>query len=159
VGVVRLTRSELGGAGGIRGGWIAEVEVVAREFTILIDGDCPLCRAEGRLLRRMDGGRGRLDLVDIAAEGFDAGAYGTTQDRVMGEIHGVGEDGALVTGMEVFRRAYAAVGWGWLLAPTGWPVLRRVFDALYRWFARNRLRLTGRGGAACAGSCGVSGQR
>lgn len=123
------------------------------EFTILIDGQCPLCRAEGAMLRRMDRGRGRLRLLDIAEPGFDAGAYGRTHDEVMGRIHGVTSDGRIVEGMEVFRRAYRAVGWGWLLAPTAWPVVRPVFDVLYRWFARNRLRLTGR---SCeGGSCAV----
>jgi len=113
------------------------------EFTILIDGECPLCRHEANLLRRLDRGRGRLRLVDIASSDFDAAAYGTTFDHVMGSIHGVKPDGSLVTGMEVFRRAYAAVGWGWLWAPTGWPVVKPILDAAYRWFAKRRLVLTG----------------
>ena len=118
---------------------------------ILIDYDCPLCRAEAGFLERLDGGRGRLRCVDITGESFDPGAYGATQSEVMGTIHGVTSDGNLVTGMEVFRRAYAAVGWGWLWAPTGWPGLKWAFDAGYRWFARHRLRLTGRKGEACDG--------
>jgi predicted DCC family thiol-disulfide oxidoreductase YuxK len=73
----------------------------------------------------------------------------------MGEIHGVTIDGRLVKGVEVFRRAYAAVGWGWMLAPTAWPGLRWVSDAVYRWFAKNRLRLTGRRGACEGGRCRV----
>lgn len=110
-------------------------------LTVLIDGACPLCRREAALLTRLDKGRGRLRMEDIAREGFEPAAYGRTMDELMGEIHGVAPDGALVTGMEVFRRAYRAVGWGWLLAPTGWPLLRPAFDAMYRWFARNRMRL------------------
>lgn len=131
------------------------------EFTILIDGDCPLCRAEAGLLRRMDRGRGRLRLIDIAAADFDPGAYGTTMDAVMGTIHGVVADrpapANLVTGMEVFRRAYRAVGWGWVMAPTGWPLVRPLADRVYRWFARNRLRITGRGadGSCTPGRCRV----
>ena len=65
----------------------------------------------------------------------------------MARIHGVLADGTVIEGMEVFRRAYGAVGLGWLLAPTAWPGLRALADAGYRWFARNRLRLTGRGNA------------
>lgn len=127
------------------------------EFTILIDGACPLCRAEGAMLRRMDRGRERLRLIDIADPGFDASELGRTLDEVMGRIHGVTRDGRVVEGMDVFRRAYRAVGFGWLLAPTGWPLLRPAFDALYRWFARNRLLLTGR---ACEdGTCAVSVRR
>lgn len=116
-------------------------------LTLLIDGACPLCRREADLLRRLDDDRKRLAFVDITAPDFDAARYGRTQAEVMGQIHAVAPDGTLVTGMEVFRRAYAAVGWGWLIAPTGWPWLRPLVDTAYRWFARNRLRLTGR--AAC----------
>jgi predicted DCC family thiol-disulfide oxidoreductase YuxK len=109
----------------------------------LYDGGCPLCRREARLLRRLDRGRGRLILKDIAAKGFDPGTYGRSMSELMAEIHGVLPDGRLVKGMEVFRRAYAAVGLPWLLAPTGWPIIRGLADRAYRWFARNRLRLTG----------------
>lgn len=127
--------------------------MAAQPFTILIDGDCPLCRGEARLLRRLDRGRGRLAMLDIASPSFDPIAIGRTHEEVMGAIHGVTADGAVVTGMEVFRRAYAAVGLGWLVAPTGWPLIRPVVDRLYRWFAANRLRLTGRGGACESGRC------
>ena len=59
-------------------------------------------------------------------------------------------------GLEVFRRAYDAVGLGFVLAPTAWPVLRPIADATYRWFARNRVRL-GRlfGRSYDSGSCSV----
>jgi predicted DCC family thiol-disulfide oxidoreductase YuxK len=125
-------------------------------FTMLVDGMCPVCMHEVRLLRRLDRGRGRLAFVDIAAPEFDASAFGRTQDEVMGEIHGVGPDGSLITGMEVFRRAYRAVGWGWLWAPTGWRVFRPIFDALYRVFARNRVRWFRKGGCE-SGTCKVPG--
>ncbi|MHC4992689.1 MAG: thiol-disulfide oxidoreductase DCC family protein, partial [Planctomycetota bacterium] len=92
------------------------------EFKVLIDGDCPLCRREAALMERMDRGRGRLVLEDIAAADFDASRYGRTYDELMGTIYGVLPDGRLVTGVEVFRRAYAALGLGWLMAPTSWPL-------------------------------------
>ncbi len=125
------------------------------EFKVLIDGDCPLCKREADLLRWLDGGRGRLALEDIARPDFDPARYHTTLENVMGHIHGVLPDGSLVTGVEVFRRAYRAVGWGWLLAPTTWPLLRQLSDAGYRWFARNRLWLTRRSGACSTGRCRV----
>ena len=123
--------------------------------TVLIDGDCPLCKHEAGLLERLDKGRGRLRLVDITAPDFDASDYGRTYDEVMGHIHGVTPEGEIVTGMEVFRQAYRAIGWGWLWAPTGWPVLRPIFDAAYRFFAKHRLRLTGRKDACEDGRCRV----
>jgi predicted DCC family thiol-disulfide oxidoreductase YuxK len=121
-------------------------------LTLLIDGQCPLCQREAAFLQRLDAGRGRLAIVDITAPDFDPARYDASRDALLGKIHGVLADGRVVTGMEVFRLAYRAVGWGWLLAPTGWPVLRSVCDAVYRWFARNRFRMTRRSGA-CATNC------
>lgn len=118
---------------------------------VLIDGACPLCRSEAALLRRLDRQRGRLVLEDIAGPGFTPASVNRSMDELMGTIHGVLPDGTIVTGMEVFRRAYAAVGLGWLLAPTAWRGLRPLFDRAYRWFARNRLQLTGRRARACDG--------
>ena len=113
-------------------------------FTILIDGQCALCRREAAFMQRLDRGRGLLRIVDIAAPDFEAGAFGVTIDALMGQIHGVAPDGTMLRGMEVFRRAWRAVGYGWVLAPTAWPLVRPIADAAYRWFARHRLRLTGR---------------
>lgn len=126
-------------------------------FEILIDGQCPVCRAEANMLRRMDRGRGRLRVTDIAASNFRPEAYGRTLDELMARIHGVTPGGDIVEGVEVFRRAYAAVGWGWLLAPTRWPIIRPIANAGYRWFARNRVRLFGGGLEACeSGRCGTA---
>ena len=41
---------------------------------------------------------------------------------------------------------FGAVGLGWLLAPTRLPGLKQLADFVYRRFAKNRLRLTGRCG-------------
>ena len=116
----------------------------APEFTVLYDGDCPLCVREIGMLRWLDRGKGRLGLSDIAAPEFRAADFGVSHAMLMARIHGVLPDGRLVEGVEVFRRAYAAVGLGWLVAPASWPGIARLVDAAYRWFARNRLRITGR---------------
>jgi predicted DCC family thiol-disulfide oxidoreductase YuxK len=126
----------------------------AWEVKLLYDGECPLCVREVRMLDKLNR-KGRLALEDIAAPGFDASRYGRSFEELMGSIHGVLPDGRLVTGMEVFRRAYAAVGLGALIAPTGWPLLRPLFDRLYILFARNRLRITGRSHVCANGRCAV----
>lgn len=110
------------------------------QLKLLYDGDCPFCRREVNWLARRDR-QGAVALEDIAAPGFDASRYGLRQEQVAGVIHAQLPDGRLVNGMEVFRRLYAAVGLGWLMAPTGWPLLRPVFDWAYRVFARHRVRL------------------
>lgn len=122
---------------------------------VLYDGGCPLCSREIRFLEKRDRGRGRIQFEDIAEPSSDPGTYGLDAHEVVARIHGVLPDGTVVEGVEVFRQAYAAVGLGWLMAPTQWPGLRRVADLAYRIFARNRLRWTGRASACEAGRCQV----
>lgn len=125
-------------------------------ITVLYDGECPLCRREAMAMRKLDRGRGILAVEDAADPAFEPAKYGLTLAEVMGVIHGVMADGTVVRELEVFRRAYGAVGWGWLWAPTGWPVVKPLFDRLYLWFARNRLRFTFRSTKACdTGRCKV----
>jgi len=114
------------------------------QIRVLFDGECPLCAREIRMLERLDRGRGQIAFEDIAQASFDPTAYGLDAEQVMARIHGALPDGSVVEGLEVFRRAYAAVGLGWLMAPTRWPLLRGVAEAGYRIFAQNRLRWTGR---------------
>jgi predicted DCC family thiol-disulfide oxidoreductase YuxK len=110
---------------------------------VFFDGECPLCTREVDLLRRLDR-RHRICFTDIAAADFDAARVGLTQAALMGRIHARLPSGALIEGVEVFRRLYAAVGFGPLVALTRLPGVSAVLDAGYTWFARNRLRLTGR---------------
>ena len=117
-------------------------------FKILFDGECPFCRLEARWLGALNRS-GYLVLEDIAAPGFDPGRYGTTLQALMGSLHGVFPDGRQTLGVETFRQAYRAVGLGWVLAPTGWPLLRPVSDALYTLFARHRVRVGSIFGPRC----------
>jgi predicted DCC family thiol-disulfide oxidoreductase YuxK len=121
------------------------------DVEVFHDGACPLCAREIRVLRNLDR-RGRIRFVDIAAEGFDAASVGLPRETLMDRIHGRLPDGTLIEGVEVFRRLYAAVGFGPLVALTRLPGVRQLLDVAYHAFARNRLRLTGR----CAdGACEV----
>ncbi len=128
-------------------------------FKLLYDGECPFCWREARWLKRLDR-QGHLAFEDVTAPDFDPSRYGATREELLGVIHGVFPDGRIVRKVEVFRQAYRAVGLGWLLAPSGWPVLRWVFDGLYVLFARYRVPLGRMFGRSCAsGSCGVPGRR
>jgi len=122
---------------------------------VLYDGECPLCSREIRFLERRDKGRGMVCFEDISDPHFDASVYGLDADQVMARIHAVLPDGRVVEGLEVFRRAYDAVGLGWLLAPTRMPGLRSPAELAYRMFARNRLRWTGREPRCEKGHCDV----
>jgi predicted DCC family thiol-disulfide oxidoreductase YuxK len=70
----------------------------------------------------------------------------------MAQIHGRMPNGDWVTGVEVFRQLYTAVGFGGVVQLTRLPGIRNLLDAGYTWFAKRRLSLTGR----CADeSCSV----
>jgi predicted DCC family thiol-disulfide oxidoreductase YuxK len=111
--------------------------------TVYFDGECPLCTREVDLVRRLDR-RSRIRFTDIAAPGFDAAVIGRTHDELMARIHAQLPDGTLVEGVEVFRQMYGATGFGPLVSLTRIPGVSHLLDASYRWFAKNRLRITGR---------------
>ena len=124
-------------------------------FKLLYDGECPLCQREVRWLQRLNRS-GRLAFEDVSSPGFDPSRYGATRAELLGVIHGVFPDGHIVRKVAVFREAYRAVGYGWLLTPTGWPLLRWVFDKLYALFARYRVPIGRLFGRSCAsGKCHV----
>jgi predicted DCC family thiol-disulfide oxidoreductase YuxK len=106
-------------------------------LTLLYDAHCPVCALEMDHLRSRND-KGLLVFVDISAAGFDPSLYGATFDAMDAEIHARGADGEVIHGVQVLRLAYEAVGLGWVLRPTGWPLLRLLADASYRVFARHR---------------------
>jgi len=123
-------------------------------FEIFIDGGCSMCSHEARVMARLDRGRGQLRITDIASPGFEppTGPDGDplSYETLMRSIHGRYPDGRVVHGVEVFRASYAAIGWGWLWAPTTWPIVRSILDRLYRFFAAWRFNRRVRQG------CGLS---
>lgn len=126
-------------------------ETTGFDIEVFYDGDCPLCAREVGWLRRRDRG-GRIRFVDIAAPGFDPRGAGLSMDALMDRIHGRLPDGTVIEGVEVFRRLYAAVGFPVLVRLSRLPGISRLLELAYRWFAGNRLRLTGR----CRdGTCGI----
>ena len=118
-------------------------------LTILYDGGCPLCLREVKLLGRKDrerhGEQLKLAFVDIDRADYNPDNYASISYReAMGRIHAIDADGAVLRDIEVFRRAYALIGLGWLYAPTQWPLLRPMTNLAYGLWADLRLRITGR---------------
>jgi predicted DCC family thiol-disulfide oxidoreductase YuxK len=129
--------------------------MTAQPFTLLFDSECPFCKLEVEWLQRRDR-RGLLHAIDIAAADFDAGRFGLTKERVHARLHGITADGTVIEGMPAIRAAWRAAGLGWVMAPTGWPVLRWLCDLGYLVFARYRVPLGRLFGRKCAGgSCAV----
>ena len=120
------------------------------DFEVFFDGACPLCKREIDMLRRRDR-NGRVRFSDLTTLDIERRAEGKSYDELMAHIHGRLPTGEWVEGVEVFRRLYAAAGFGFLVRLSRLPGIRHTLDAAYAVFARNRLRLTGRcDDGACA---------
>lgn len=113
------------------------------DVEVFYDGACPLCMREINMLRRWDR-RQRIQFTDIAAPEFTAESVGRKLDDLMARIHGRLPTGEWIEGVEVFRRLYAAVGFGTVVWLTRLPGVSKLLDFGYRIFARNRLKWTGR---------------
>ena len=66
----------------------------------------------------------------------------------MGRLHAIMRDGTIITGIDVFRATYAAVGLEWLYKLMQNPVIGWAAERAYDIWAENRLRITGRGNLA-----------
>jgi len=108
---------------------------------ILYDGNCPICCSQYDMLQKRDK-HDRLRFANIRYPEFDPEAYGTTIEKIEKQIHAVLPDGSVIDRMDVIRAAYREIGLGWLVAPTGWPILRPLFDRLYGFVAKHRLRIS-----------------
>ena len=113
------------------------------EIEVFYDGGCPLCLRKVEFLRGRDR-QGKIHFTDIDAPAFRAADLGLSHEELMAQMHGRLPDGSWIRGVEVFRRLYAAVGFGPLVSLTRLPVVSQLLDWGYSIFARNRLRLTGR---------------
>jgi predicted DCC family thiol-disulfide oxidoreductase YuxK len=123
------------------------------DIEVFYDGKCPLCSREIAWLQRRDK-HGRIRFSDIAHPTFDVNSVGVSRDDLMARIHGRLPDGKMVTGVEVFRRLYSTIGFQPLVWLSRLPLVSQLLDLGYQWFAKNRLRFTGRcdesaGGQGC----------
>ena len=113
-------------------------------LTLLYDGGCPLCVREVEFLRRKDQGQ-RMQFVDINAADYCPETWsGITYRQAMARIHAIDAEGTVLKDVAVFRAAYRLIGLGWIYAPTKWPLIGPVIDAVYTVWARYRLLITRR---------------
>ena len=113
--------------------------LVKEQYHLLYDGACPICSREVLWLHRRR--PEAIEAVDIAAKDFDADVYGLIANQVDAALYGIRPDGSVTVGMDSLREAYRLAGLGRLMNWTGWWPARPTFNAFYRWFARNRMRI------------------
>jgi len=115
------------------------------KIKLLYDGLCPLCLREVNFLQKRDAGRGLITFVDISDFNYRPEDHGGISfETAMERIHGLLPDGTIIQNLEVFYQIYQVLGLGWIYAPTRWPLIGPVMNALYGIWANWRLKLTGR---------------
>jgi len=132
--------------------------MAASPITLLYyDSDCPVCSREAAWLKRHDKS-GRIQLMDIISISDAEVPAGYSRDDLMRVLHARLPDGSIVTRLAAARAVYDAIGRGWMMRWTAWPLIRPVMEELYTIFARHRIRIGGFLGASrCAnGACSIS---
>lgn len=111
---------------------------------LLYDSECPICMMEVNFLQKRDI-HGRIRFTDLSSPDYEPSAHGNvTFKQGMRKLRAVLPDQTVITGVEVFRKVYDAIGLGWMFAVTNLPVIGGLADKIYDVWAENRLRLTGR---------------
>ena len=123
-------------------------------LTVFYDGACPICAREMALMKRLDRTQ-RLTLLDFSLAGFAAPADLAVTD-LSAVIHAQWADGTVITGVEVFRAIWEAIGLGFLSRLSRLPLVAPLMVTAYGWFARNRLWLTGRSNACPGNACAAA---
>ena len=114
------------------------------KLIFLYDGGCPLCRRETDFLKRRDK-IGNIRFVDINSDNYDPTNYQNISfEKAMSNLHGILHDGNLIQGLDVLAYAYQLVGLGWVYFPTKIPIISNLLKIFYGFWAKYRLKITGR---------------
>jgi predicted DCC family thiol-disulfide oxidoreductase YuxK len=94
-------------------------------------------------MKRLDS-RQRLAFCDFSRPNYGAASIGFAPSELSRVIHARWADGSVITGVDVFRAMWEAVGLGILARLSLLSLVEPLVLRAYAWFTRNRLRLTGR---------------
>ena len=112
-------------------------------LTVFYDGACPVCAREIKLMRRLDRQQ-RLSFCDFSSPDYDVATTGLAVPDLSAVIHARWADGTVITGVDVFRAMWEAVGMRLMAKVSRLSLVDPLAVKAYAWFARNRLWLTGR---------------
>jgi predicted DCC family thiol-disulfide oxidoreductase YuxK len=121
-------------------------------LTVFFDGACPICAREIALMKRLDARR-QLVFCDFSRPDYDAASINISPAELGRVIHARWADGSVITGVDVFRAMWEAIGLGLLVKMSRLSLIEPLILRAYAWFARNRLWLTGRSTPCQRGAC------
>ena len=113
------------------------------KLTFLYDGGCPLCLRETNFLKKKDTKK-FINFVDISNNYFPENFKNISYKQAMNNLHGILGSGEIIVGVDVLAYSYELVVLGWIYFPTKLPILSGLIRFLYKYWAKYRLKLTGR---------------
>ena len=125
------------------------------KLTFLYDGDCPLCLRETNFLKTKDK-KNLINFVDISINYFPKNFKNISYKQAMDNLHGILGNGEIIIGVDVLAYSYELVGLGWIYFPTKLPIFSNFIRFLYKYWAKYRLKLTGRDNLKiCDSKCNI----
>jgi predicted DCC family thiol-disulfide oxidoreductase YuxK len=111
-----------------------------RPFTLVYDGNCNVCGRFVRLIERWDR-RSEVETIPSQHRCVAARFPWIPSEAYAEAVQLIGPGGRTSQGAEAIEDLLRILPRGWLI---GWvfkvPLIGRLADKLYRWFARNRYR-------------------
>ncbi len=126
------------------------------KLTFLYDGNCPLCLRETNFLKTKDTKK-FINFVDISENYIPINFKNISYKQAMENLHGILGSGEIIVGVDVLAYSYELVGLGWIYFPTKLPILSNFIRFLYKYWAKYRLKLTGRDNLEkiCQSKCNI----
>ena len=126
------------------------------ELTFLYDGDCPLCQRETNFLKSKDTKK-IISFVDISVNYNPEIFKNISYKQAMSNLHGILASGEIIVGVDVLAYSYELIGLGWIYFPTKLPIFSQFIRFLYKYWAKYRLKLTGRNNLEkiCESKCNI----
>ena len=110
----------------------------APEIDVYYDGECPICRWEVDLYKRMDKAA-RINWSDITLMSASQLPVGKTREDLLGKFHAreAGEDTTWHIGVDAFARIWKALpGLRYIAFVFRLPIIRQLSMLAYRGFLR-----------------------
>ncbi|WP_275660239.1 MULTISPECIES: thiol-disulfide oxidoreductase DCC family protein [Pseudoalteromonas] len=108
---------------------------------VFYDGNCPLCMREMNELKRFDK-HNSIDLVNIHDTRFDTEFPEISREAAMAKLHGYDSQGKLIIGLDVTAAAWGQVGKHRWIKLLRLPIIRKIADWLYLFFAKHRMKIS-----------------
>ena len=126
------------------------------KLTFLYDGACPLCLRETNFLKKKDIKK-FINFVDISFNYIPENFENISYKQAMSNLHGILSSGEVIFGVDVLAYSYELVGLGWIYFPTKLPILSNFIRFLYKYWAKYRLKFTGRNDLEkiCGSKCDI----